>query len=168
VIAEPKEPWVIWCETNEESDALVERLPSDFIEVRGSQSADEKEAKLTAFSTGKARGVISKPSLAGFGLNWQHCARVAFIGLSFSYEQYYQAVRRCWRFGQTRPVDVHIACAESERAIFDTVTRKATDHSVMKSEMAAAMARASRSSRVYEDYAPADLAIFPPWLRSAA
>lgn len=167
VAAEPKEAWVVWCETNEEADALVERLPSDFVEVRGSQSADEKEVKLTAFSTGNARGVISKPSLAGFGLNWQHCARVAFIGLSFSYEQYYQAVRRCWRFGQKREVEVHIACAESERAIFDTVTRKATDHSVMKSEMAAAMARASRSSRVYEDYAPADLAIFPPWLRSA-
>ena len=166
VAREPSEPWVIWCETNEESDALVSRLPREFVEVRGSQSADEKEEKLTAFSTGAVRGIISKPSLAGFGLNWQHSARVAFVGLSFSYEQYYQAVRRCWRFGQKRPVDVHIACADSERSIFEAVTRKAEDHSTMKSEMAAAMKRASRVSKVYVDYNPETEATLPAWLVS--
>ena len=166
IATEPDEPWAVWCETNEEADALVSRLPKSFVEVRGSQSADEKEAKLTAFSTGAAPGVISKPSLAGFGLNWQHCARTAFIGLSFSYEQYYQAVRRCWRFGQKRPVHVHVACADSERAIFDTITRKSGDHSTMKAEMAAAMARASQAHRVYLDYHPTQEATLPAWLRA--
>ena len=167
VLSEPNEPWVIWCETNEESDALFSRLDDgQSVEVRGSQSADEKEAKITAFSRGSVKRIISKSSITGFGLNWQHCARQAFVGLSFSYEQYYQAVRRSWRFGQKRPVHVHVACADTERSIYDTVTRKADDHGAMKKEMALAMKRASRSSKVFEDYNPSQEARFPIWLRS--
>lgn len=165
VAAEPDEPWILWVDTNDEADALMDRLRGpDTVEVRGSQSADEKEAKLVAFSRGHVKRIITKSSIAGFGLNWQHCARQAFIGLSFSYEQYYQAVRRSWRFGQKRPVHVHIACADTERTIFDTVTRKADDHGTMKKEMAAAMKRASKSSRVYEDYEPKMEARLPAWM----
>ena len=167
VMNEPNEPWIVWVDTNDEADAMMQRLnDGSTIEVRGSQSADEKEAKLVAFSRGHVKRIITKSSIAGFGLNWQHCARQAFIGLSFSYESYYQAVRRSWRFGQKRPVHVHIACADTERAIFDTVTRKADDHGVMKKEMAAAMRRASRSSRVYEDYNPTIEASLPAWMVS--
>ena len=165
VHAEPSEAWTVWCETNDEADALMSRMPQgEFVEVRGNQSPEEKEAKLVAFSEGRARILISKPVLCGFGLNWQHSARQAFIGLSFSYEQYYQAVRRSWRFGQKRPVHVHVACADTERAIYDTVTRKAEDHSQMKLEMAAAMSRAARVSKVYQDYNPTEDALLPAWM----
>ena len=147
--------WILWVDTNDEAG----RADGSFARAgygRGARLAvgRRKEAKLVAFSRGHVKRIITKSSIAGFGLNWQHCARQAFIGLSFSYEQYYQAVRRSWRFGQKRPVHVHIACADTERTIFDTVTRKADDHGTMKKEMAAAMKRASKSSRVYEDYEP--------------
>lgn len=163
---ETSEPWIIWCDTDYEADALQSAIP-DAVEVRGSMSADTKEDRLDAFSRGQVRVLISKPSVAGFGLNWQHCARVAFVGLSFSYESYYQAVRRCWRFGQTRPVHVHVACADTEAAIGDVVARKAGDHEAMKREMAAAMARAVRVAPILEDYRPSIKAALPAWMVSA-
>lgn len=163
VLAEPKEPWIVWCETNDEADALIARLP-DAIEVRGQHSPDEKERKLIAFSEGNARVIITKPSIAGFGLNWQHCARQAFIGLSFSYESYYQAVRRSWRFGQKRPVHVHIACADTERTIYETVTRKADDHGAMKRAMEKAMRAVSQSRQVNVEYNPTKEATLPAWM----
>lgn len=163
VLAETKEPWIVWCETNDEADALISRLP-EAIEVRGQHSPDEKERKLIAFSEGKARVIITKPSIAGFGLNWQHCARQAFIGLSFSYESYYQAVRRSWRFGQKRPVHVHIACADTERTIYETVTRKADDHGAMKRAMEKAMRAVSQSRQVNVEYNPTKEATLPAWM----
>lgn len=160
---ERQEPWIIWCESNDEADALIDRIP-DAVEVRGSQSADEKEARLTSFSNGSTRVLVTKPSIAGFGLNWQHCARVGFVGLSFSYEQYYQAVRRCWRFGQKRPVDIHISFADTERAIYETVTRKADDHVSMKRAMAVAMIEAASSRAVKVTYNPSQKATLPAWI----
>jgi superfamily II DNA or RNA helicase len=163
VALEPTEAWILWCDTDYEADALAAAIP-EAVEVRGSMSADLKEERLDAFSRGAIRILISKPSVAGFGLNWQHCARVAFVGLSFSYESYYQAVRRCWRFGQTRPVHVHVACADTEAAISDTIARKAGDHEAMKREMTAAMARAARTSAILEDYRPSLKAALPAWM----
>lgn len=169
VVAEPDEAWALWCETNEEADALMARLPHGVgVEVRGSQSPDEKEEKLAAFTTGAARFIVTKPSIAGFGLNWQHCARTGFVGLSFSYEMFYQALRRFYRFGQKRPVRALVAGSEAEKAIFDTLARKSGDHETMKAEMAAAMARVARSSRVYEPYDPRVPLELPEWVRSAA
>lgn len=153
VAAEPNEPWTIWCDTDYEADALTARI-ADAVEVRGSMSPEMKEERLIAFSTGQSRVIVTKSSIAGFGLNWQHCARVAFVGLSFSYESYYQAVRRSWRFGQTRPVEVHVACADTEESIWATVSRKGGDHDAMKREMASAMSRAARIARAYEEYNP--------------
>jgi superfamily II DNA or RNA helicase len=167
VAKEGGESWVIWCDTDYEADALADRI-KDAIEVRGSMSAELKEERLVAFSTGQARAIITKPSIAGFGLNWQHCARMAFVGLSFSYESYYQAVRRCWRFGQGRPVNVHVAMADTERAIWDVITRKTDDHGAMKTEMTAAMKRASKQSGVLQDYLPTQKMRVPEWLSSAA
>lgn len=134
VMAEPDEPWLVWCDTNYEADQLIELLP-DAVDLRGSESEVKKEAKLSGFSDGSIRVLITKPTVAGFGMNWQHCSRMAFIGLSYSYEQYYQAVRRCWRFGQNREVYAHVVMAEGEQAITRANQRKHLQHLQMQQGM---------------------------------
>lgn len=114
---------VVWCDLNDESDALARAIP-DAVEVRGSDTPDEKEARLLAFTNGDARVLVTKPRIGGWGLNWQHCSRMVFVGLSDSYESYYQAVRRCWRFGQTQPVEVTIIASNREQAVLENVRRK--------------------------------------------
>lgn len=163
VALEPGEAWIVWCDTDYEADALTARIPGA-IEVRGSMHPDMKEERLTAFATGGARILVTKPSIAGHGLNLQHCARLAFVGLSFSYEQYYQAVRRCWRFGQARQVEVHIAGSDTEEAIWRTVSRKAGDHEGMKAAMTQAMAEAVVHNRGYVTYHPTVKARLPAFL----
>ena len=163
VTAEPNEPWVIWVETDYDADAVMDCLP-DAIEVRGSMKVDRKEELLQAFADGEARELVTKPSIAGYGLNWQHCARMAFMGLSFSYESFYQAVRRCWRFGQARQVDAHVVCADTEEAIWQVINRKSGDHEAMKEQMAEAMARAAQSSDVLKTYHPNKKARLPAWM----
>ena len=128
---------LIWCDTDYEADELIGQLPKA-VEVRGSDK--DKEEKLLAFADGKFRILISKPSIAGFGMNYQHCATQIFAGLSYSFEAYYQAVRRSWRFGQKQAVKVHIVIADSDSAIESAVARKESDHAVMQSGMAQAMA----------------------------
>lgn len=163
VLAEPKEAWVIWVETDYDAEAVRAVLP-EALEVSGSMSLERKEERLRAFSSGEARILLTKPSIAGYGLNWQHCARMAFMGLSFSYESFYQAVRRCWRFRQQRQVDVHVVCADTEDAIWQIVNRKSGDHESMKAEMTAAMSRAARTSKTLQTYQPDQEARFPAWL----
>ena len=167
VNAEKSEPWLIWCDTDYEADALATLIP-DGVEVRGSMSDNMKEDRLVGFADGTVRILISKPSIAGFGLNYQHCARVAFVGLSFSYESFYQAVRRCWRFGQTREVECHIAMADTERNIWDVVSRKSGDHEAMKTEMYAAMARAHETREIKIDYQPKQPVRLPAWIQARA
>ena len=132
------EKWVVWCDLNDESAALAAAIP-DALEVKGADDPDVKEERLTAFSRGEARVMISKPSIAGWGLNWQHCHNVAFAGLSDSYEQYYQAVRRCWRFGQTNPVRVVIVASNREQAVLENVRRKETQALAMFADIVEAM-----------------------------
>lgn len=163
VHAEPSEHWIVWCDTDAEADALSDRLP-DAIEVRGSMPPDKKEARLVAFTECRERIIITKPRIAGYGLNWQHCARQAFIGVNYSYEAYYQAIRRSWRFGQSRPVDIHIAMADTEQSIFDAIKRKGDDHQIMKREMADAMRRASLRSDSKVAYSPKKSLEVPAWL----
>jgi superfamily II DNA or RNA helicase len=160
---EPDEPWIVWCDTNYDADALRELMPN-INEVRGNMSPDVKEDRLNAFTTGQSLTMLTKASIAGYGLNWQHCARMAFMGLSFSYENYYQAIRRCWRFRQKRAVEVHVICADTEASIWDVVSRKSGDHEYMKAEMSAAMARAHRSSEVLSNYRPQMEASIPKWI----
>ena len=117
------DPWVVWCEMNDES-ALLAKLIPDAVEVRGSDDRTVKADRLVGFSEGRYRVIVTKPSIAGHGLNWQHCSNVAFVGISHSYEQFYQAVRRVWRFGQKRPVDVHVVSNASCQSILDNVQRK--------------------------------------------
>lgn len=163
VCDEPNEPWTIWVETDYDAEAVLEAVPGA-IEVRGSMSAEDKEARLSAFTSGEIRVLVTKASIAGFGLNWQHCARTVFAGMSFSYEAFYQAVRRHWRFRQTRPVDCHVVVADTEAAIWDVVSRKAGDHDAMKREMTAAMARAHRSETRFLTYNPNQRTALPAWL----
>lgn len=126
--------WIIWCNTNYEADDLKRRIP-EAKEIRGSDSIDKKESLLFGFSQGDFRVLLTKPSIAGFGLNWQHCHKMAFVGLSYSFEQQYQAIRRCWRFGQEKPVDVYMVMAETEIGIYRAVQAKSERHAQMVNEM---------------------------------
>lgn len=168
VTAEPGEAWVIWCDTDYEADAIAALLP-EVAEVRGSHTIDRKEATLAAFADGTQRHILSKSSICGFGLNWQHCARMVFAGRSFSYEDWYQAVRRCWRFGQLRRVQVHLVVAEGEDTIGRVIDRKADDHTRMRSEMVAAMRRAiGRSAARRLTYQPLHAGRLPAWMERNA
>ena len=129
-----KRPFLIWCNLNSEAELACKLIP-DAVEVRGSDSIEDKEGTLLGFTDGTIRVLVTKPSIAGHGMNWQHCADVAFLGLSDSWEQYYQAVRRCWRFGQTRPVNVHIITAETEGAVIANIKRKERDAETMAENM---------------------------------
>lgn len=163
-IVDSQEPWVIWTDTDYEADEVKAVLPNAS-EIRGSQTPETKESILRAFADGSIRVLISKPSLTGHGLNWQHCARTIFVGRSFSYESWYQAVRRFWRFGQQREVEVHLIVAEGEEAIARVIERKSDDHIVMKQSMRAAMLRANDTSATRRTaYLPTQKAKVPTWL----
>lgn len=125
---------LVWCELNDESAMLAKAIPGA-VEVTGSMPSEDKAAALLAFARGEVRALVTKPSIAGFGMNWQGCSRMAFVGVGHSYEQFYQAVRRCWRFGQTRPVDVHIVQTSMDGAIAANLERKARAADEMAREM---------------------------------
>lgn len=131
-------PWVVWCNLNSEAEAAARLIPGS-VNVTGSMSPEDKEAALTAFSDGEIRVMITKPKIAGFGMNWQHCQRVAFLGLNDSWEAYYQCVRRCWRFGQKNQVNVHVVTADVEGAVVKNINRKEAAAERMAAEMAAEM-----------------------------
>ena len=127
-------PWVVWCNLNNESTALKNLIPGA-VEIRGSDSPEHKESAMLGFAAGDIRVLVTKPRIAGFGMNWQHCHNVAFVGLSDSWEAYYQAVRRCWRFGQDKPVRVHIVTSELEGAVVANIKRKERDALTMRAGM---------------------------------
>jgi hypothetical protein len=162
------EPFLVWCDLNAESEALARAIP-DAVEVRGSDSSDEKEAALTGFAEGRIRCLVSKPSIAGWGLNLQHCHRMAFVGLSYSFESYYQAVRRCWRFGQTMPVEVHVITSEAEGSVVDAIRRKEVQADEMFAEIVRHMDGLSlgRSGRDEMDYSPSIPMKLPRWMEAA-
>lgn len=160
------DPICIWVDTDYEAEAVREAVP-EAIEVNGRMHADVKEERLSAFSRGELRILLTKPSIAGYGLNWQHCNQAVFTGLSFSYEAFYQAVRRFWRFGQPRPVSAHVVMADTEAEIVATVQRKAGDHERMKAEMAAAMRRAAVEHTTLHTYNPDKEATLPAWMANA-
>lgn len=134
LVNDSAEPWVVWCDLNAEADALAESIP-DAVEVRGSDTIDEKEERLVGFAEGRHRVLISKQSICGWGLNWQHCARMAFVGMNDSFEGYFQAVRRCWRFGQRRAVEVHVFGSELDAPVLKNLDRKAADAERMGEEL---------------------------------
>ena len=126
--------WLVWCHLNDEQDALTKAIP-DAVSVAGADSIDAKERRMMDFTHGRCRVLVTKPKIAGFGMNWQHCHNMAFVGLDDSYEQQYQAIRRCWRFGQTETVNVHFATAESLGAIKQNVERKEQQMEEMQESM---------------------------------
>lgn len=166
IVASTPGPAVIWCDTDYEAAAIAKAFP-EAIEVRGSHPIERKEEALEAFATGAARVLLTKPSICGYGLNWQHCSTMVFAGRSFSYESWYQAVRRCWRYGQTRPVTAHVIVAEGETQIAAAIARKADDHARMKAAMAQAMriAMADDEARLVRAYEPTHRGALPAWLQ---
>ena len=172
VAAEPAEPWIIWCDLNAESDALTAAIPGA-VEVRGSDDAEEKVENLRRFSTGEIKRLVTKPSIAGHGMNWQHCARVAFVGLSHSWEQWYQAIRRTYRFGQTRPVRCHMISSEAEGAVAANLRRKQADAERMLASMVGAVSELQAETfgalvRSRDEYLPTSRITLPPWLFTEA
>lgn len=138
-----QEPWIVWCNLNDESEGATAAIP-DALEIAGKHKESEKEMRLLAFSEKESRVLVSKPSLAGFGLNWQHCCKVAFLGLSHSWEEFYQAIGRCHRFGQKNPVDVHVIVSDRDAAITDNIKRKQDEADRLAAGMVEAMSVASR------------------------
>ena len=132
------EPWLIWCNTNYEADPLRGLIP-DAVDLRGSDSIDKKEKTLDGFIDGSIRVLITKPSIAGMGLNLQHCHNMVFVGLSYSYEDFYQAIRRCLRFGQKHEVNCYITTADSMRSILQIIRAKEVKHIEMKMQMVKAI-----------------------------
>lgn len=136
--------WLLWCGLNDESAALTDAIPGA-VEVEGSDSYSEKVGAVQAFVRGDIRVLVSKPRILGYGLNFQHCHQMAFVGLGDSYEQYYQAIRRCWRFGQSRPVDAWVVVSEAERLVVENVRRKEAAASDLGRELLAHMAEFERA-----------------------
>jgi superfamily II DNA or RNA helicase len=170
VNSEAGEPWIVWCDLNAESEALTKAIRGA-VEVRGSDDADTKEERLRAFADGRIRVLVTKPSIAGFGLNWQHCARVAFVGVTDSWEAYYQAVRRCWRFGQKREVRVHIFASEAEGSVVANLARKERDAAAMADSLSAetrdaVMAEVRGAVRTVNTYEARKAIRLPSWLKS--
>lgn len=168
---EPDEPWLIWCGLNNEGDALADALPGS-IHVQGNQSPESKAESLHAFAHGDARILITKPSIAGFGMNFQHCARMVFVGLGDSYEQYFQAIRRCYRFGQQRPVDAYIVLSTLEEPIYHNVLRKERDAERIAAELVKHVIEYEReeigSARQVIPYLPTVPMRLPHWIGCAA
>jgi len=131
-------PVVMWCHLNDEGNVLVSMVPGS-VQVSGADSDDAKEAKFRAFQEGSIRVLITKPKIGAFGLNWQHCAHLTYFP-SHSYEQYYQAVRRCWRFGQTRPVTVDLISTDGDARVVANLQRKADAADRMFSDLVKHMA----------------------------
>lgn len=128
---------LVWCHLNQEGD-LLEKLIPDAVQVSGSDSDEKKEERLLGFSHGKIRVLITKPKIAGFGLNWQHCNHMTFFP-SHSFEQYYQSVRRCWRFGQQSPVKVDIITTHGGRSVLKNLQRKSEAADKMFTELVSYM-----------------------------
>jgi SNF2 family DNA or RNA helicase len=153
------QPAIVWCHLNPEGD-LLEKLIPDSIQVAGKDSDDNKEAKLTAFARNEERVMITKPKIGAWGLNLQHCNHVVYFP-SHSYEQYYQAVRRCWRFGQERDVTVDIVLTQGQEAIMENLAQKAVKADHMFDALVAEM---NNALEVKMDNRFTEKEEFPAWL----
>jgi hypothetical protein len=139
------QPAVVWCHLNDEADLLTKLIPGSR-QIKGGDSDDDKEETFTAFGSGRLRVLVTKPKIGAWGLNWQHCAHVVTFA-SHSYEQYYQSVRRCWRFGQQRPVVVDVVSTEGEAGVRENMVRKAEAAKAMFAALVEHMHSAERIAR---------------------
>lgn len=166
------EQWLVWCDLNAESEEL-HKLCVGSQQVRGSDTAKHKTGAMLGFSMGVLKCLVTKPSIAGFGMNWQSCHNMIFVGLSDSYEQYYQALRRCWRFGQRKPVNVYIIISAKEGAVKDNIARKEADAAKMRQAMLALTRDAVRhelsaTCRMMAEYKPSVPMQLPAWAEMEA
>ena len=159
--------WIVWCNTNYEQKALMTFLSSLAISIDGSMSAEEKESRILSWINNDRPILVTKPSVAGYGLNLQQCCNMAFVGLSYSFEQFFQAVRRCWRYGQVNPVNVHVVVAETEGPILANIRRKEAQFEELQAGMVEAMRaeqlQLKRTATRYDHNMPV---IVPGWLKS--
>ena len=172
VSSDPDEQWVIWCDLNDESALLTSLIPGA-VEVRGSDKPDDKAKYLRGFADGSVRYLVTKPSIAGFGMNWQNCHNMIFVGLSDSYEAMYQAIRRCYRFGQNDSVHVHIVTSAAEGAVKGNIERKEAQAELMKKNMVQHTKEILEQDirgtvRIVIPYDPQVDMLIPSWLRSAS
>lgn len=130
---ENDEPFIAWCDLNDES-VIMSKMIRGAVEITGSMDDDDKAEKMLAFANGQIRAIVSKPRIAGFGMNFQVCHQMSFFP-SHSYEQFYQAVRRCWRFGQKHDVCVHIVTSEAEKSVLDNMQKKERESDAMFSNL---------------------------------
>jgi len=161
------EPFIVWCESNQESEMLAKAIP-DAVEVRGSDHPDKKEERLISFTDGNARVIVSKPSICGHGMNWQHCKRQVFCSVRYSYEYFYQAVRRSYRFGQDQPVYVDVLIPDNAIETWRAIERKSLAHEKMKTHMKYAVFNKGQDSKVKIDYNPTHNGSLPSWLKQDA
>lgn len=168
VNAEPSEPWLIWCDLNAESKSLASAI-ANAVEVTGSDDPAVKESRIAGFTAGDVRVLVSKPSIAGWGVNWQHCARVVFVGLSHSFEAYYQAIRRTWRFGQSREVECYVVTSSLEGEVVKSLDVKRAAAETMHEELVGYMADITKAElgstvRTQDEYHPAVVMTIPKWV----
>lgn len=162
--------WIVWVELNAEEEALADALGSEAIAVRGTDTPEQKESHAEAWMRGEVRILISKPSLFGWGLNFQFASHMAFVGVKDSYESTYQAIRRCWRFGQRHAVHVHVFASELEGEVVKNLARKERDAVAMAEQLSAETRDAVRSevlgaARTVNAYRPGIVKI-PAWVQS--
>jgi hypothetical protein len=167
----PDQPWLIWCNLNAEADALVKAIPGA-VNVQGSDAPELKSKRLLGFARGEPRIMVSKPSIAGRGMNWQHCSRMIFVGLNDSFEQLFQAVRRCWRFGQSKPVTAYLIASDMEGAVVANLRAKESKYEAMAEAMVEHMrdmsTAAVRGGRISAStYSPTQTMEVPAWLTAA-
>jgi hypothetical protein len=172
IVNNSKESWLVWCDLNVESDALKNAI-SGSVEVKGSDDPEYKAKSLMDFASGNIRILVTKCSIAGFGLNLQVCHNQIFVGLSDSWESYYQAVRRSWRFGQTEPVNVFVITSEREGAVVKNIKRKEEDFESMLRGMISQTQELTKqnlkqTSRSIDEYNPSIEMVLPGWLTSFA
>jgi hypothetical protein len=168
VNSQQHDSWVVWCNLNDESD-MLEKLIPDAVQIRGAMTEDQKEKILEDFALGNIRILVSKPSLTGFGMNWQHCNNTCFVGLNDSFEQIFQSIRRFWRFGQTKPVNAHFIASELEGAVVANIKRKELQCEHMMAQMVKHMADLSADTirgakRDTLTYIPTQKAELPSWI----
>lgn len=163
------EQWLVWCDLNAESEMLTKHI-KDAVEVKGSDKNEYKENVMIEFAEGNIKALVTKPSIAGWGMNWQNCHNMIFVGLSDSYEMLYQAIRRCWRFGQEYPVNVHIVIGEQEGAVKSNIERKERDYQRMFDKMIKhtkdiLSKEIHGTVRMSEEYKANKTMIIPQWLK---
>lgn len=160
--------WLVWCDYNDESKMLSQRIDYS-VEVKGADDPEYKAESSLRFASGDIHALVSKPSIFGFGSNFQICHNMIFCGISDSYEQFYQAVRRCWRFGQDHPVNVYIILSEKEQNVLKNIQRKQEQMDVMQKEMTGLMKDVTLSeirhtTRITTEYVPKIKMEVPKWI----